>query len=177
MQQLVAAGDGVGRGRSFVAYREPAYALRKGPQQRRRAGLEIDSIKRRGDTVRAQGGECDVGPIERAQHIQTGIAGSVVVGRGVMMGGQVGIADHITVGDGAHIAAKSGVIGDVAAGITVAGYPAVERKRWLRGLAELYRLASRRGGSVVGNPEGEARGDETLRAQSELLASIVERSG
>jgi UDP-3-O-[3-hydroxymyristoyl] glucosamine N-acyltransferase len=78
---------------------------------------------------------------------QTGIAGSVTVGRGVMMGGQVGIADHLAIGDRARIAAKSGVIGDVAAGSTVAGYPAVERQRWLRGLAELYKLASSRGSS------------------------------
>ena len=67
---------------------------------------------------------------------------------GVLVGGQVGIADHLSVGDGAKIAAKSGVIGDVPAGATVAGYPAVERHRWLRGLAELYRLASGTHGAV-----------------------------
>jgi UDP-3-O-[3-hydroxymyristoyl] glucosamine N-acyltransferase len=55
------------------------------------------------------------------------------------VGGQAGIADHVTVGDGARIAAKSGVIGDVPAGAVVAGYPAVARARWLRGLARLYR--------------------------------------
>ena len=65
-----------------------------------------------------------------------------------MMGGQVGVADHVTIGDGARIAAKSGVIGDVVAGSTIAGYPAVERHRWLRGLAELYKLAASRGGSM-----------------------------
>ena len=80
---------------------------------------------------------------------QSGLAGSVIVGRGVMMGGQVGVADHVTIGDGARIAAKSGVIGDVAPGSTVAGYPAVERHRWLRGLAELYRLAAGRSSSVA----------------------------
>jgi UDP-3-O-[3-hydroxymyristoyl] glucosamine N-acyltransferase len=69
---------------------------------------------------------------------QCGFAGSVVIGRGVRIGGQAGIADHITVGDGASIAAKSGVIGDVPAGATVAGYPAVERMLWLRALAALY---------------------------------------
>ena len=62
-----------------------------------------------------------------------------------LVGGQVGIADHIVIGDGVKIAAKSGVIGDVASGTTIAGYPAVERPRWLRGLAELYRLS---GGST-----------------------------
>jgi UDP-3-O-[3-hydroxymyristoyl] glucosamine N-acyltransferase len=79
---------------------------------------------------------------------QTGFAGSVRVGRGVLVGGQVGVADHVTIGDGARIAAKSGVIGDVPSGATVAGYPAVPRLRWLRGLARLYRsLDARRNDS------------------------------
>jgi UDP-3-O-[3-hydroxymyristoyl] glucosamine N-acyltransferase len=69
---------------------------------------------------------------------QCGFAGSVKIGRGVLVGGQVGFADHVTVGDRAHIAAKSGVIGDIPAGATVAGYPAVPRMRWLRALAKLY---------------------------------------
>lgn len=86
---------------------------------------------------------------------QSGLAGSVVIGRGVLVGGQVGIADHLHVGDGARIAAKSGVIGDIAPGATYAGYPAVERRRWLRGLAELYRLAARRpAGEIVASPFG-----------------------
>jgi UDP-3-O-[3-hydroxymyristoyl] glucosamine N-acyltransferase len=80
---------------------------------------------------------------------QTALAGSVVIGKGVRIGGQVGIADHLVVGDNARIAAKSGVIGDVPAGATVAGYPAVERGRWLRGLAELYRLVSARSGEAA----------------------------
>jgi UDP-3-O-[3-hydroxymyristoyl] glucosamine N-acyltransferase len=89
---------------------------------------------------------------------QSGIAGSVVIGRGVLMGGQVGVADHIAIGDGARIAAKSGVIGDVAAGSTVAGYPAVERHRWLRGLAEIYRLAAGRGsGANLASSSGSMR--------------------
>jgi UDP-3-O-[3-hydroxymyristoyl] glucosamine N-acyltransferase len=70
---------------------------------------------------------------------QSGFAGSVHVGKGVLIGGQVGVADHVTIGDGARIAAKSGVIGDVPPGAVVAGYPAVPRARWLRGLARLYR--------------------------------------
>ena len=66
---------------------------------------------------------------------QCGFAGSVEIGAGSLIGGQAGIADHVRVGAGAKIAAKSGVIGDVEAGATVAGYPAVERARWLRAMA------------------------------------------
>jgi UDP-3-O-[3-hydroxymyristoyl] glucosamine N-acyltransferase len=70
---------------------------------------------------------------------QAGLAGSVLVGRNVLIGGQAGLADHIAVGDHARIAAKSGVIGDVPENATVAGYPAVLRERWLRGVASMYR--------------------------------------
>jgi acetyltransferase-like isoleucine patch superfamily enzyme len=70
---------------------------------------------------------------------QCGFAGSVKIGRNVQIGGQVGIADHVTVGDRARIAAKSGVISDIPEGATFAGYPALPRGRWLRGLARLYR--------------------------------------
>jgi UDP-3-O-[3-hydroxymyristoyl] glucosamine N-acyltransferase len=73
---------------------------------------------------------------------QCGLAGSVTLGRGVLVGGQAGFADHVTVGDGARVAAKSGVIGDVPPGAVVAGYPAVARARWLRALASLYRSTS-----------------------------------
>jgi UDP-3-O-[3-hydroxymyristoyl] glucosamine N-acyltransferase len=66
---------------------------------------------------------------------QCGFAGSVEIGAGSLIGGQAGIADHVRVGPGAKIAAKSGVIGDVEAGATVAGYPAVDRARWLRAMA------------------------------------------
>lgn len=110
------------------------------------AGTIGPTIIRRGAKLDAQvhiGHNCDIGENVFIA-AQTGIAGSVVVGKNVMMGGQVGIADHLRIGDGARIAAKSGVIGDVPAGATVAGYPAVDRPRWLRGLAELYRFATGR---------------------------------
>ena len=68
---------------------------------------------------------------------QVGIAGSVRIGDGVWIGGQSGISDHVSIGSGARIAAKSGVISDIAPGATVAGFPAVARFRWLRGIAWL----------------------------------------
>ena len=55
------------------------------------------------------------------------------------VGDQVGVADHVVVGDGARLAAKSGVIGDVPPGRTFAGYPAIERARWLRALAAMLK--------------------------------------
>jgi UDP-3-O-[3-hydroxymyristoyl] glucosamine N-acyltransferase len=73
---------------------------------------------------------------------QSGFAGSVRIGARVRIGGQAGVADHVKVGDGAQIAAKAGVIGDIPAGAVVAGYPAVGRARWLRGVARM--LGARR---------------------------------
>jgi UDP-3-O-[3-hydroxymyristoyl] glucosamine N-acyltransferase len=114
------------------------------------SGTLSPTIIRRGAKLDAQvhvAHNCEIGQ-DTIIAAQSGLAGSVVVGRGVLIGGQVGVADHVRIGDGAKIAAKSGVIGDVAASSTVAGYPAVERQRWLRGLAELYRLASSRVSSL-----------------------------
>lgn len=70
---------------------------------------------------------------------QVGFAGSAFVEDDVLIGGQAGIGDHVRIGRGARIAGKAGIIGDVPAGAVFAGYPAVERTRWLRGHARLYR--------------------------------------
>jgi UDP-3-O-[3-hydroxymyristoyl] glucosamine N-acyltransferase len=74
---------------------------------------------------------------------QAGFAGSTVVEDGAMIGGQAGVADHLRIGADARVAAKSGVVGDVAAGTAVAGYPAVARQEWLRSMARLAALAAR----------------------------------
>ena len=70
---------------------------------------------------------------------QAGFAGSSKIGRGVLVGGQAGVADHVVVGDGARLSGKAGVIGNVPPATTVAGYPAVERIRWLRSIAKALR--------------------------------------
>jgi UDP-3-O-[3-hydroxymyristoyl] glucosamine N-acyltransferase len=71
---------------------------------------------------------------------QAGFAGSACLGPGVRVGGQAGVTDHAQIGAGATIAAQSGVIGDIPPGAVVAGFPAVERMRWLRAMAKLLRL-------------------------------------
>ncbi|MCG3174093.1 MAG: UDP-3-O-acylglucosamine N-acyltransferase [Myxococcota bacterium] len=71
---------------------------------------------------------------------QVGVAGSTRIEDGAVLGGQVGVTGHVTVGENAVIAGKSGVINDVGPHCTVAGYPAVEHFRWLRGQAIVQRL-------------------------------------
>jgi UDP-3-O-[3-hydroxymyristoyl] glucosamine N-acyltransferase len=105
------------------------------------AGTLAPTILRRGSRLDAQvhvGHNARLGPSAMVA-AQSGFAGSVEIGAGVRVGGQVGVADHVRVGSGAELAAKSGVIGDVPPGQVVAGYPAVERRRWFRGMARLLR--------------------------------------
>jgi len=71
---------------------------------------------------------------------QVGISGSTRLGRGVIMGGQSGVVGHVEIGDGARIAGKAVVTKDVRPGMTVAGIPAVDIRRWRRGVAALNRL-------------------------------------
>ena len=70
----------------------------------------------------------------------SGLAGSVTLGNGVIIGGSASIKDHLTIGDGAIIGAGSGVAGDVEAGKTVLGYPAVDARDALKQWAILKRL-------------------------------------
>jgi UDP-3-O-[3-hydroxymyristoyl] glucosamine N-acyltransferase len=71
---------------------------------------------------------------------QVGLAGSTRVGKNVILAGQVGVAGHCTIGDGAIATAQSGIPSDVAAGVTVSGYPAIENRKWLRSVALFNRL-------------------------------------
>ncbi len=56
---------------------------------------------------------------------QTGVSGSSRIGDGVLIGGQVGVADHTTIGPGARIGAQSGLHGQIPAGETWLGTPAL----------------------------------------------------
>ena len=70
----------------------------------------------------------------------SGLAGSVTLGNGVIIGGSASIKDHTSIGDGAIVGAGSGVTGDIAAGKTMLGYPAVEARDALKQWAILKRL-------------------------------------
>ncbi len=67
---------------------------------------------------------------------QVGIAGSTVIGDGVMIGGAAGVNGHIKIGDGAQIAAMSGVLADVPSGEKYGGVPARPLKDYLREVAD-----------------------------------------
>ncbi|WP_405327450.1 UDP-3-O-(3-hydroxymyristoyl)glucosamine N-acyltransferase [Leeuwenhoekiella sp. LLG6367-2.1] len=70
----------------------------------------------------------------------SGLAGSVTLGDGVIIGGSASIKDHTTIHAGAVIAAGSGVMGDVAAGKIMLGYPASESRDKLREWAAVRKL-------------------------------------
>lgn len=70
----------------------------------------------------------------------SGLAGSVTLGNGVVIGGSASIKDHTTIGDGAVIGAGSGVTGNVEAGTTMLGYPALPARETLKQWAALKQL-------------------------------------
>jgi UDP-3-O-[3-hydroxymyristoyl] glucosamine N-acyltransferase len=63
---------------------------------------------------------------------QSGLAGSVTLSDGVMMGGGARVRDHVTIGDGAKLGGNAGVISNVAPGKTLSGFPANDHRQILR---------------------------------------------
>jgi len=71
---------------------------------------------------------------------QTGLAGSSIIGKRVVLAGQVGIAGHLRVGDDVVMTAKSATSHDVENGKIMSGVPAFENRDWLRSTAAFRRL-------------------------------------
>lgn len=69
-----------------------------------------------------------------------GIAGSAVIGNGVIIGGHSGVVEHVTVGDGTMIASKTVVTSSLKPGSAVYGMPARDIKKMMRVQAETNRL-------------------------------------
>ncbi len=68
---------------------------------------------------------------------QVGIAGSTSVGNYVKIGGQAGISGHLSIGDNVTIAAKSGVTKNIENNQIVAGFPAIDIKKWKKNIIKL----------------------------------------
>ncbi|MDR1614833.1 MAG: UDP-3-O-(3-hydroxymyristoyl)glucosamine N-acyltransferase [Campylobacteraceae bacterium] len=68
---------------------------------------------------------------------QTGLAGSSVLGRNVVMGGQSATAGHLKIGNFAVIAARGGVSKSLEGGKTYSGFPIMLHKEWLKMQAKI----------------------------------------
>ncbi|MDB4184044.1 UDP-3-O-(3-hydroxymyristoyl)glucosamine N-acyltransferase [Alphaproteobacteria bacterium] len=61
---------------------------------------------------------------------QSGVAGSTKIGDNVTIGGQAGISGHLNIGNNVIIGAKSGVTKNIPNNSVVAGFPAIDIKKW-----------------------------------------------
>ena len=86
---------------------------------------------------------CDVGE-HSLMAAQVGLAGSTILGRNVIMGGQSATAGHLEVGAFTTIAGKGGVTKSLEGGKMYAGFPAIEIKIWRKMQASLMRLVKNR---------------------------------
>jgi len=100
-----------------------------------RRGTKLDNLIQIGHN-------CDVGEHTLCA-AQVGLAGSTVLGRNVVMGGQSATAGHLKIGDFATITGKGGVTKSLEGGKTYGGFPAIEHKLWLRLQAKIAGLLKR----------------------------------
>ncbi len=101
-----------------------------------RRGVKLDNLIQIGHN-------CDVG--EHSLFVsQSGLAGSTILGRNVVMGGQSATAGHLEIGAFATLAARTGVTKSLEGGKTYAGFPAIDHKMWLRMQAKMAGLIKRK---------------------------------
>ena len=101
-------------------------------ETRVKRGAKIDSLVQVGHA-------CVVGE-DNIICAQTGLAGSTVLERNVLLAGQVGASGHLTVHEGAIVYAQSGIGGDVEAGARISGSPAFPANEWLRSVTAFPKL-------------------------------------
>ena len=102
-------------------------------ETRVKRGAKIDSLCQVGHA-------CVVGE-DNIICAQTGLAGSSILEKNVLLAGQVGISGHLTIHDNAIIYAQSGIGGDVAAGSVLSGSPAFDASTWRRVITAFPKLA------------------------------------
>ncbi len=101
-------------------------------ETRVKRGAKIDSLVQVGHA-------CVVGE-DNIICAQTGLAGSSILERNVLLAGQVGISGHLTVHENAVVYAQSGVGGDVEPGARISGSPAFAANVWLRAITAFPKL-------------------------------------
>ncbi len=101
-------------------------------ETRIREGVKVDSMVQIGHA-------CDVGE-KSIICSQTGLAGSTVLKKNVLLAGQVGVSGHLTIQDNAIVYAQSGIGGDIEAGAVMSGSPAFEAATWRRSVAAFPKL-------------------------------------
>jgi UDP-3-O-[3-hydroxymyristoyl] glucosamine N-acyltransferase len=101
-------------------------------ETRVKRGAKIDSLVQIGHA-------CTVGE-DNIICAQTGLAGSTVLERNVVLAGQVGSSGHLTVHEGAVVYAQSGIGGDVEKGARISGSPAFAASDWLRAAMSFQKL-------------------------------------
>jgi UDP-3-O-[3-hydroxymyristoyl] glucosamine N-acyltransferase len=101
-------------------------------ETRIKRGAKIDSLVQVGHA-------CVVGE-DNIICAQTGLAGSTVLERNVLLAGQVGSSGHLTVHEGAIVYAQSGIGGDVDPGGRISGSPAFPANDWLRAVTAFQKL-------------------------------------
>ncbi|HWB99339.1 MAG TPA: UDP-3-O-(3-hydroxymyristoyl)glucosamine N-acyltransferase, partial [Bryobacteraceae bacterium] len=101
-------------------------------ETRVKRGAKIDSLVQIGHA-------CVVGE-DNIICAQTGLAGSSILEKNVLLAGQVGVSGHLTVHEDAVVYAQSGIGGDVPAGARISGSPAFAANEWLRAITAFPKL-------------------------------------
>ena len=101
-------------------------------ETRVKRGAKIDSLVQVGHS-------CVVGE-DNIICAQTGLAGTTILEKNVLLAGQVGISGHLTIHENAVVYAQSGVGHDVPAGSAISGSPAFDAKLWLRAITAFQKL-------------------------------------
>jgi UDP-3-O-[3-hydroxymyristoyl] glucosamine N-acyltransferase len=101
-------------------------------ETRVKRGAKIDSLVQVGHA-------CVIGE-DNIICAQTGLAGSSILCKNVLLAGQVGISGHLTIHDNAIVYAQSGIGGDIKEGAVVSGSPAFDSRDWLRAVTAFQKL-------------------------------------